>query len=75
MLRASSGATWKVKWQILRSRDGIAGYSETLGVVEDDVGILMGDARVEPGEAAACKLRFGRADSMKDCVGCGDVAL
>ena len=54
---------------------GIGCDSEAFGVVEDDVWILMGNAGVEPGKAAAGELEFGGGDALEDGVRGGDVAL
>jgi hypothetical protein len=54
---------------------GVSGDSEAFGVVEDDDGVLMGDARVEPGETAAGELDLGRIAGLNGCVGGGDVSL
>jgi hypothetical protein len=53
----------------------VSGDTEALGVVEDDDGILLGEAGVEPGEAAAGELDFDGADGLEGGVGGGDVAL
>ena len=54
---------------------GVAGDPKGLGVVEDDVGVLMGDACIEPREAAAGELHLSWIDGLKGGVGGGDVAL
>jgi hypothetical protein len=53
----------------------IACDSEAFGVVEDDDGILVGDAGVEPGKAAAGEFDLGGGDGLEGGVGRGDVAL
>jgi hypothetical protein len=50
-------------------------HSETFCVVEDDDGVLIKNACIEPREAAAGDLDLAWADGLKDGVGGGDVAL
>ena len=53
----------------------VARDAEAPGVVENDGGVVVGDARVEPGEAAAGEFDLGRAAGVDGGVGGGDVAL
>ena len=53
----------------------IAGDSKTFGVVENNDGVLVRDAGVEPGETVASDLDLSKADGLKEGVGGGDVSL
>ena len=53
----------------------IATVAEAFGVVEDDGGILVRDARIEPGETATGEFYFGGADFGEERVRGGDIAL
>ena len=53
----------------------VARDAEAFGVVKDDGGVLVGDARVEPRETAAREFDLGWAAGLDGGVGGGDVAL
>lgn len=54
---------------------GCFGYASSFRIVEDDVGVAMGDVGIEPGEAAARELDVVGVEGLDDCVAGGDVAL
>src|ERR1700761_2632757 len=53
----------------------IAGHADTFGIVENDGGVVVGDAGVEPGEAAAGEFDLGEGIGLDGCFRGGDVAL
>jgi hypothetical protein len=53
----------------------VAADSKAFGLIEDDVGVLMSEACVEPGKAAAGEPHLSRADGLEGGVGGCDISL